>query len=248
MEIPLVPALGLKYSPLAIILTGTKPEGAQQFKPGSMGCVGAMLLAASKGRTVVFDRATFGCPGGGVGLGFGDTYQGFPIDCLLSTGGRAELGGGQTFDMGEGERFFESPEISRRWVSALPLRQIPAEYIMMKPLAQVGEGEEPALVWLLVNPDQLSALATQIGYRRGSIENVVAPWGAACQSILFAWAEAEKEQPRGVIGFFDISQRHRVDREVLSLTLPYSLYREVEAGIGESFFRTEAWRKLRERQ
>ena len=36
------------------------------------------------------------------GLGLGNCYAGFPIERLLSTGGKGELGNGQTFDMGEG--------------------------------------------------------------------------------------------------------------------------------------------------
>ena len=248
MKSNLVDSLRLKYPPVAIVLTDDKPEEAQQFKDGSMGCAAAMLLAATKGRTVAFDRTHSGCPGGGVGLGFGNFYAGFPIERLLSTGGRAELGNGQTWDMGVGERFFETPEITKRWVDALPLRELPAKYIVAKPLDKLGANESPALVWMLVNPDQMSAVITQVGFRRGSIDNLVAPWGAACQSILFAWAECEKPQPRAVLGFFDISQRHRIDREILSLTIPYALFLEMEAATDASFLQTEPWRKLRDRQ
>jgi uncharacterized protein (DUF169 family) len=248
MKSTLVESLRLKYSPVAIVLTDDKPEAAQQFKDGSMGCASAMLLAATKGRTVAFDRTHFGCPGGGVGLGFGNTFVGFPIDRLLSTGGQAELGNGRSWDMGVGERFFETPEITNRWVSSLPLREVRTEYIVAKPLDQLEDGESPTVIWMLVNPDQMSALITQIGFRRGSIDNIVAPWGAACQSILFAYAECEKAQPRAVLGFFDISQRHRVDREILSLTIPHGLFLEMESGTGGSFLQTDVWKKLQARQ
>jgi hypothetical protein len=98
----------------------------------------------------------------------GNCYTGFPIDRLLSTGGQAELPGGHTYDMGEGERFMESPEV-------------------------VGEA------------------------------------------------------PSAVIGLFDISQRGKVDRELLSYTMPYRMFLEMESSVEESFLRTAAWRKLRER-
>jgi hypothetical protein len=106
MQSPLADALGTKIAPVAIILTDEPPDDGTQFKPGRMGCVAAMLLSAAKGRTVFFDRDTFGCPGGGAGLGFGDCYvrMGFPIDRLLSTGGTAQLRNGQSYDMQEGER------------------------------------------------------------------------------------------------------------------------------------------------
>lgn len=243
MHSKLVEALRLKYSPVAILLTDDKPDRAQQFKDGGRGCVAAMMLAATKGRTIAFDRASFGCPGGGVGLGFGNTYTHFPIDRLLSTGGQAG-----DFDMGEGERFFETPELAQRWANSMPFREIPTKYLVGKPLDQVQEGESPALVWMLVNPDQMSAVMTQAGFRRGTIDNLVAPWGAACQSILFALVESEKPQPRAVLGFFDISQRHRVDRDILSLTIPYALFEEMESTATEGFLRTAPWRKLQERQ
>jgi hypothetical protein len=64
---------------------------------------------------------------------------------------------------------------------------------------------------------------------------------------MFSLAEAEKETPRGVIGFFDISQRNRVGRDTLSFTMPFRMYVEMESGVEDSFLRTEAWQKLRER-
>ena len=86
----------------------------------------------------------------------------------------------------------------------LPIQDVPTQFIVVKPLDEVQEHEEPALVYFLVNPDQLSALVFLCNYRRGDLEPVTAPWGAACQSILFALAELERERPRGIIGFFDI--------------------------------------------
>ncbi len=240
-------ALDLKYTPIAVILTDTKPERAAQFKEGGWGCAAAMLKAATRGRTVVFDRKTSGCPGGGTGLGFGNCYTGFPIDRLLSTGGKAELPDGGVFDMGEGERFFDSPEAAARWADALPYREVPTEYIVCKPLDQVADDEDISLVMMLVNPDQLSALVTLAGFRRGAINATVSPWGAACQSILFAHAESEKEHPSGVIGFFDISQRGKIDREFISYTVPYSMYQEMESSVDDSFLRAPMWQKLRDR-
>ena len=247
MNSKLADALALKSSPLAVLLTDEKPEGAVQFKEGSRGCVAAMMLTAVKGRTVVFDRKTFGCPGGGVGLGFGNCYSGFPIDQLLSTGGQAVLANGYPFDMGEGERFFESTEVTDKWTGALPYRDIPTEYIVFKPLEHVAENEPVCLVIMLVNADQLSALVTLAGFRSGAIQSVICPWGAACQSILFSMAEAEKDVPRGVIGFFDISQRNRVGRDILSFTMPLRMYLGMESSVDASFLCTEAWQKLRDR-
>jgi hypothetical protein len=150
--------------------------------------------------------------------------------------------------MHEGERFHRSPDVTARWLEAFPFRNVPAEYVVFKPFAQASHDDPIALILLLVNPDQLSALVTLAGFDRGAVETSTAPWGAACQSIAYAYAEAERETPRGVIGFFDVSQRHRVERDTLSFTVPYRLFLEMEANVDESFFATDAWRELQRRQ
>jgi uncharacterized protein (DUF169 family) len=252
MNSQLVDALKLKMQPVAIILTDDKPDKGLHFKEGSMGgCVAVMLVAASrKNRIAFFNRKTFGCPGGGTGLGFGDQYGSFPIDCLLSTGDKemaAQMGRAGAI-MAEGERFYKNPELARKWVESLPMTDVPTEYVVFKPWDQVTEQDKPELIVFFTNADQLSALVVMADYNRGNNQSVTAPFGAACQSILFGYAETKKEHPRGVIGFFDISQRQAVDRETLTFTVPYRMFKEMETGVDGSFLEKHAWQKLQERQ
>jgi uncharacterized protein (DUF169 family) len=90
MESKIANAIQMQYAPVVVVLTDERPKEALQFQEGSRGCVVAMLNAAAKGKTVVFTRETFGCPGGGVGLGFGNLYENFPggIEYFLSTGNK----------------------------------------------------------------------------------------------------------------------------------------------------------------
>ena len=248
----LVNALKLQLQPVAIMLTDDKPSEGIHFKEGNMsGCVGAILVTASKKNCVAFfDRKTFGCPGGGTGLGFGDRYGKFPIDCLLSTGNKeiaAQMNRTGTA-MDEGERFFKNPELARSWVNSLPFTDIPARYVVFKPWEQVMQQDEIELIVFFANADQLSALVVMADYNRGSNQSVAAPFGAACQSILFGYAEAKKENPRGVIGFFDISKRSIVDRETLTFTVSYRMFQEMEASVEGSFLELPVWKKLQERQ
>jgi hypothetical protein len=104
------------------------------------------------------------------------------------------------------------------------------------------------LIIFFANADQLSALVVMADYNRGTNQSVVAPFGAACQSILFGYAEAKKKNSRGVIGFFDISQRSVIDREILTFTVPFRMFQEMEASVEGSFLEMHAWRKLQERQ
>src|SRR5450759_4294750 len=148
----LVDALRLSSSPVAVILTDHRPAEAFQFKEGRWGCVGSMMLAAAKGRTAVFDRKTFGCPGGGTGLGFGNQYElcGLAIDFLLSTGSKEIADAmGRRSRMEEGERFFKTPEVVRRVLASMPITDVPTEFVVFKPLDQLADEDDPALVVFL---------------------------------------------------------------------------------------------------
>jgi len=231
-----------KYSPVAVILTDQKPDKALQFKQGRWGCVAAMIVAAAKGRTAVFDRETYGCAGGGIGLGFGDPYREYPIEELLSTGdGGAHRAWTRGSHLAEGERYFKTPEIARKFVEALPIREVPTKYVVLKPFAQVAEGETPSLVMFLANADQLSALLILSNYHRAIKEGAIAPFGAGCHSILYGFAEAERDHPRAVIGFTDITVRKLVERDILSLTVPWELYLEMEKNVEGSFIEKDQW-------
>jgi hypothetical protein len=58
----------------------------------------------------------------------------------------------------------------------------------------------------------------------------------------------KKENPRGVIGFFDISQRRVVEKCTLTFTVPYKMFQEMEAALEGRFLDMSAWQKLQERQ
>lgn len=252
MNSELINALKFKMQPVAVMLTDDKPEDGLHFKEGSIrGCVASMLVSASKkNRVAFFDRNSFGCPGGGTGLGFGDCYGKFPIDSLLSTGNAemaAQMGSNGSF-MLEGERFYKSPEEARKWVDSLPMTDVPTKYVVFKPWEQITEQDEPELITFFANADQLSALVVMADYNRGTNQSVTAPFGAACQPILFGFAEAKKENPKGVVGFFDISKRSIVDRETLTFTVPFRMFQEMEASVESSFLRMHVWQKLQERQ
>lgn len=252
MNSKLLNSLNLEMQPVAVILTNNKPDDGLHFKEGSQfGCVGSMMVTASKkNRLAYFDRNSYGCPGGGTGLGFGDKYGEFPIDCLLSTGNKemASKMGRAGSSMAEGERFYKSPEHAKKWVNSLPIFDVPAEFVVFKPWDQLTEKDNPEMVIFFVNADQLSALVIMADYNRGTNQVITAPFGAACQSILYGYAEERKEEPRAVMGFFDISQRSVLSREIMTLTVPFKLFKEMESNVEGSFLEAEAWQKLKERQ
>ncbi len=243
----LADVLKLRYSPVAVILTDEKPDGAVQFRQERWGCVAAMLVSASKGKTCVFDRSSFGCVGGGVGLGFGNQYEArqFPIEYLLSCGDNQTYSDrGRRRETVRGERYFDSPERAQQFIRSLPITDIPTKFVVFRPLEKSTVMDNPALVVFMVNPDQLSALVVLANFDRAEINTVIAPFGAGCQSILFGYAEAKKEKPSAIIGMFDITSRKLVDPDILTFTVPYAMFRTMEENAEKSFLKTEQWENI----
>jgi len=270
MESQIARAIKVEYEPIAIVFSDALPNGAVQFAEGKWGCVMWLLLAAAaKGKPAAADRKTFGCFGGGAGLGFGNPYLDWPggIECFykfLSTGNgpQEEDGSGQrdssawlrrsaSRDFELGERYVKTPEQVEKFVAGLPLTDVPARYVVFKPLSQVGTDEKPEVIVFLVDPDRLSALVVLANYGRESNDNVIVPWGAGCQTIgIFAYREAHSDHQRAVLGLTDLSARLQVARqlghELMTLTVPLAMFEEMEANVVGSFLERDTWRELME--
>jgi hypothetical protein len=267
MQSRIARAIESPHPPVAVILTDDKPEGAAQFKEGKWGCVIWLLAGAFRGKAAVVDESTYGCYGGGTGLGFGDQYQAWPggIECFygfLSTGNE-EADGTSAAEAARsglrresfqrflhGERYLKSPEVARRFVDALPMTRIPARYVLFKPLAEVDPAHETvSSVVFLVDADRLSALTVLANHAGPGGENVIIPWAAGCQSIgIYALREAASERPRAVVGLVDISARRAMNRQfgsdLLTFSIPFRMFLEMEGNVEGSFLEHEQWQEL----
>ncbi|MBO5556810.1 MAG: DUF169 domain-containing protein [Oscillospiraceae bacterium] len=105
----------------------------------------------------------------------------------------------------------------------------------------------PDLVYLFLNPDQLSALIIQLGFHNGKAVNAIAPQCSACQSILYAADQIDRPEPHAVLGLFDISQRPGELAGLLSMTMPYVLWEDMSRDLEKSCFTTHAWREIEKR-
>lgn len=261
--------LNLKFNPVAIVRADEKPEKALQFKKGKWGCVMFMFANAAKGKTAAFDAETYGCWGGGVGLGFGNAYLDFPggVDCFahfLSSGNSqwetgkqvasgVEQAAGKEFadDFLTGERYVKNPDLVKQWIDELPINDPESRYVVFKPLAQIDPAREtPATVVFVANPDQLSALVILANYARQGRENVSIPWAAGCQTIgLLPFNESKSKNPRAVVGLTDISARKYARKllgaEYLSFAMPWSLFLEMENNVEGSFLQRPTWLSLK---
>ncbi len=270
MDSVIAKAINLETHPVALVWADEAPAGASRFKSGRWGCVvNLFAVAATRGRTGAFDRQTAGCWGGGVGLGFGNRYEDFPggmeCFCRFLSGGNQQSEPGRAIgdqmkasgwgrmadDFLQGERYVKNAESTRRFVEALPMRDIPAGFVVVKPLGETDPAHEDVKsVTFFVDPDRLSALVILANYARPDAENVIVPWAAGCQVMgIFAYRELEREHPRGLIGLTDISARKNVraslGKNVLSFTAPWPLFQEMESNVQGSFLERETWRSLR---
>jgi uncharacterized protein (DUF169 family) len=267
MDSTITTALKLPFAPVAILFSDEKPQGAMQFEKGRWGCVMAVFgAAAEKGRTCVFDRESYGCWGGGVGLGFGNVYHTFlggmdGFCSFLSDGnmrtekGRAVceqakqfLRGSMLEEFMHGEGYRKNPEMVRKFVEYLPITEVPTRYVVFKPLAAVTAEEKPESVVFLANPDQLSALLILANYSRGDDDNAIIPHAAGCQSIgIYTYREGKSAKPRAVVGLNDLSARktlRRLGKDLMTFSVPLALFQEMEANVSGSFLERETWRSL----
>jgi hypothetical protein len=262
-------AIRLRHAPVALYWSDAKPDDAVQFEKGGWGCVMFLIVAAARGKTAAIDRETCGCVGGAVGMGFGNRYLDFPggVDCFhrfLSSGnegwekGREEIRKMEAFaarkefldHYAHGEGYKKTPELVEEMVGGMPMVEIPRRYVILKPLGEPATGEDPPVtVTFLVDADQLAGLVVLANYGRPGFENVSIPFVAGCQAVgILPYREARSGRPRATVGLIDISARRyprkALGKDMLSFTVPYAMFLEMEENIGGSFLTKSQWRKL----
>lgn len=268
MESKIGKAIGFSYEPVALLWSDDKPEGALQFAENKWGCVMWLVAKASQGRSAVCDVRTFGCVGGGVGLGFGNQYIKFPggeeAFCYFLSLGNASRPGGLEEIEGvrnvlraeafqnylHGERYLKTPAQVRTFIETLPMTEISTRYCIFKPLGEIDTAaERPQTVIFPVDPDQLSALVVLANYGRHGNENVIIPYAAGCQTVgIYPYREALRERPRAVVGLTDISARLYTrkffGREIMTFAVPFAMFEEMEGHVAGSFLERPAWQSL----
>jgi hypothetical protein len=268
MKSKIAEAIALRYQPIALLWSDQKPADAVQFQAGKWGCIMWLAASAVKGKVAVCDRHTFGCFGGGVGMGFGDQYLNFPggKDCFchfLSAGNRQWEQGRQAAEKVKpylrqesydnfvsGERYIKTPQRVHQFIESLPITDIPAEFVIFKPLATIEpELETPQVVIFFADPDQLSTLVVLANYDRPDNLNVIIPYAAGCQTIgIYPYQEAKAERPKAVVGLTDLSARTYIRKQLadnlMTFAVPLAMFEEMEGNVHGSFLERPTWQSL----
>lgn len=159
------------------------------------------------------------------------------IEYFLSVGGKGR----------PGEHYKESPELAKDYVESVPEIET-KEVFIFKPLDMADETEKPESVVFLVNADQLSALVTLANYDRRTQDNVQIKFGAGCaQAVLYAVKNQESGQDLCTIGLTDPSARKYIDKELLSFSIPFDRYVEMESKVAGSFLTKDDWQQISKR-
>ena len=239
---------------MAILWSNTRPGGALQIKPHAQTCIMPFFAqVVTRGKTAVFDRESYGCPGARAGLGFGNGYYeafgGAGLDFMSAffVKGKESSGNPEAYcatvqhipereraKFIHGERLHRDTEKAKRFMTEdLPITDIAEKYVIFKPLDSVEPGERPVVVVFVADPLQIAGLVTLASAVREGTDSVRVPPMAACQQIgAFAYDEARKEHPRAVLGYTDLAARANVGKTIppamFTFAVPWKLFLEME--------------------
>ena len=221
--------LGNAYPPVAIYHTPTVPEDCG--KPIETHCViNSFLIPAMKeGKSVCGGPGDMHC--GGPQSGF----------CIEEGGRRERLLDAYSSKNG----YFDSPErVKRNYIDPLRLPFTTDEYIVFEPLDRTMErGIEPEVVVFLADPLHISALTVLAGYARESDDAPVEMrFALGCENLyLMPMIESRKENPKCIVGFTDFYVRKIIDPDKFSFSIPYALYKKMNANADDSFLTRGRW-------
>jgi len=249
MNEKIVEMLHLELEPVGIFFGNTSARSDLPASPDRRNCVIPFVMAAAKGKITSMDEAGCTCPGGAVGACFGDGFTRLNpnIHMMLSQGLGDRAPEGAPPMLKEGERFFCDGDTAMKWRQSMPYSDKAYPRIVFAPLSRWSEVGTPHLVFIFANPDQISALVTMQGFHNGKAVNTLAPFGAACHSIVYAAEQMDKEEPYAIMGLFDISQRSAALKDYLSMTVPYKLWENMNMDLEKSCLTTHSWHNIEKR-
>lgn len=256
-----------KFKPIVLIKTDEKPEGAIGPKKNRGGCVMSFVAQTiAKRKTTFYGRENAGCggiyPGFGWGDGFDDEsakeFQATFLSCGVDSAKNPE----EYLEIlekrpahvrkmfTEGERIYTDFETAYENISSRPIYDS-EDYVVFKPLEDLGEDETPQSVIFTLSGFELLLLLQLDGSHRSDSNIVCVPQASACQSIgCFVFEQSESENPHMVLGPIDLAARkhmkHFIPKDYVTLSVPWKLFLKLEEISKKSLFQSHLFEDFRD--
>ena len=234
--------LFVKYFPGAelpiVFFYSNEPSAGMKAEPPAKGwrCFIADLARARKGVSLCLEEPALGC---------GKRFCGFPVplrpdfEHFLAKGIPGRL---------EGERYKKTAGIVKQLLQNTPAWRAPGKYLVIKRWDGMAGTDRPEAAIFFAKPDVLSGLFTLANYEETDPWGVVAPFAAGCGSVIqYPFLENQKENPKCVLGLFDVSARPCVGADELTFAAPMRKFARMIDNIEECFVITRSWEKVRRR-
>ena len=201
-------------------------------------CIICELNLVRQGKPRAWNAKSLGC--GGARRYFGYEKGMRPnFEYFLSHGIPGEM---------EGERYIRTPEMVKDLMAGMSCIPAEGKYIVFKRIDQVVLSDEAIAVIFFAIPDVLSGLFTLANFDRVDGQGVISPFGSGCSSIVYhPYFENEKEDPKAVIGMFDVSARPCVSQNTLTFSIPLKKFEKMVSYMDESFLITPSWETVKKR-
>ncbi len=233
--------LELNYNIVGHYYTDDVPENTVKFKTPGNGCIMSLIFSAANGKTVSFNKDTAGWNCSAYYLGYRtDIFPG--IEYFLSNGSTKMLGR-------EAERFTESPVTAQASVDNLLAEQLETRTAIFKPLNKYDANEKPESVIFFVNPDHISALIFLLHYKNPlEFDRVLTGFLSSCAAtVTMPLRLARSNSNKVVWGHHDISARTRTPKDLMTLSMPYTVLESIAEIIDDSFVITHLWQEILKR-
>lgn len=251
--------LGLTEEPMGMFYNQQEPAGGFSPKPGVLptsemevkgevnwgalfedfSCVmGNIWRARRKGTAAYFDQERFGCIGGAFYLGYLKPQLDF-ITYYVSTGIPNQI---------QGERYLESPEVTRHFFETIDPRPAPARYCIFKPISQFQANEQPELVTFFARGEVLCGLNQLATFVTNDFEAVYSPFGAGCSNLV-TWPihYLAENKLKAVLGGWDPSDRKFLKPDELTFTVPWEMFDRMVLRWPQSFLKHQTWGVVRKK-
>ena len=223
--------------PIACYFSNNYSNAVKVKTPTHWRCVICDLARVRRGESLAFDIDSLSCNGAKRYFGFTD-YIRDDFEYFLSCGNERV----------EGERYKKTPEIVLETMKNRQKLPVSGNYIIFKRWDNLRGDDKPDIIIFFAKPDVLSGLFTLANYDRIEPNGVITPFSAGCGSIVhYPYLEIKSDEPRAVIGLFDVSARPCVQNDILSFSVPLVKFKKMVDYMEESFLITDSWKKVMKR-